>query len=251
VRLASRELEWDMTEPMKIEADSGAVSALLTKILTTEQMKSVEPPDAGDPAKYGLDTPVASITLGMGETRSTLQVGGPAGENLLYARDTSRPFIFTIDKSIGEELTKEASALRSKDIFAFQTYDAERLEVTRGGQTTIYEKSKPTEKEPQTKWRELSPTARDVDTAKMDAALSKLSFLRAASFVDPKRTRTGLERPAFTSVVKSSEGKREDRARLASVGAEGYAARAAWSDAALLDASAYKLLVESLNDLEK
>lgn len=250
VGLVKNGTDWDMKQPIQTRADFGVVTELISK-LTSLQMSAVVAPEATDPARYGLEVPVCTVTIGAGSSRATLHIGTTAGESTTYARDASRPVVFTIDSSLASDLMKGPGELRRKDVFEFQAFDASRLELTRDGQTTIYEKVKGTGTGPQEPWRELSPSARDIDASTMEAALSKLSYLRAVSFVDPKKTRTALEYPAFSVLVKYEDNKKEERVRLAQVGSTPFAARADWPDAATLDATAYTLLTNALDALKK
>jgi hypothetical protein len=51
--------------------------------------------------------------------------------------------------------------------------------------------------------------------------------------------------------VKYDEGKKSESVRFATLGSAPFAVRADWPDAARLDASAYALLIASLDDLQK
>ena len=251
VELTRSGTDWNMKMPLQTRGDTGVVGELLNKLFAL-QMKSVAAQDAAETAKYGLDKPPYALTVGQGSARATLQIGGAADEASVYARDVSRPAIFTIDRSFVDELKKDPAAYRRKDVFDFETMDANSLEVTLGGHTSVYTKVNATAPGTKSAWREVSPTPGDVDDAKMQNALGRLSYIRAVSFVDPKRTRTGLESPAISVVVKyenGATGKKEDHVKLARVGADAYAERAGWADAGKLDATAYGMLVDALNDL--
>ena len=84
----------------------------------------------------------------------------------------------------------------------------------------------------------------------MDTALSKLSYLRAVTFVQsPAGVTSGSG--VISVLVKYDEGKKSESVQLAKLGSGPFAVRADWPDAAKLDASAYALLVASLDDLQK
>lgn len=251
VRLTRSGTDWDMKQPLQTRGDNGVVGDVLTKVLAL-QMKSVVVSDAKDLAAYGLDRPAYTVTMGLGSARSTLHVGANADESTVYARDVSRPVIFTIDRSLIDDLKKDPSEFRRKDVFDFETMDATGLEITRDRQTKIYTKVNATAPAAPATWREVSPNAGDMDAAKMETALSKLAYLRAVSFVDPKKTKTGLEVLTYSVLVKydgGKGGKKEDRVTLGKLGAAPFAARAGWGDLGTLDSTAYGLLVDALNDL--
>ena len=61
-------------------------------------------------------------TLGAGSTRATLAIGGKADDTTVYARDLSRPIVFTVEKSLLDDLKKKPEDLRKKDLFEFRTF---------------------------------------------------------------------------------------------------------------------------------
>src|SRR6185503_13026459 len=105
---------------------------------------------------------------------------------------------------------------RQKDLFDARAFNTTRLDVVRAGQTTTFEKTKTKNKEGQEeeKWRQVAPTARDVDQTKVENLLSALTAARATSFVD-SAAKPGLDKPELTATVKSDEGKREEKVTLA------------------------------------
>ena len=252
VQLVKQGLEWELMKPLRTHGDLGVVSELLTK-LTSLRMASIIDSPAPGPAVYRLDKPVFAVTVAAGSSHETLQIGGKADDSNSYARNLSRPMVFTIPTSVVDALKNQPAHYRRKDVFEFQTIDATRLEVVRDGQSTVYEKAAAGSGG---KWRKLSPGApdikdiKDIEPATMDTALSKLSYLRALTFV---QTPPGLTSGpgAISVLVKYDEGKKEESVRLAKLGSAPFAVRADWPDAAKLDASAYALLVASLDDLQK
>jgi uncharacterized protein DUF4340 len=248
VQLVKQGLEWELMKPLRTHGDLGVVSELLTKLTSLRMASIIDSPAAGS-ATYRLDKPVVAVTVAAGSLRETLQIGGRADESNSYARNLSRPIVFTIPTSVVDALKNEPWHYRRKDVFEFQTIDATRLEVVRDGRTTVYEKA--TAAGSDGKWRELSPNARDIAPAKMDTALSKLSYLRAATFVQSPAGITKSGSGVISVFVKYDEGKKSESVQLAKPGLEPFAVRADWPDAARLDASAYALLVASLDDLQK
>ena len=96
-----------------------------------------------------------------------------------------------------------------------------------GRQTVAFEKVKGDRRQDaEDKWRRVSPTAGDVDKDKIDSLLSRLSNMRATSFVDAS-AKTGLDTPAMTVVAKFDEGKKEERVMFGKVDDDVYVARPA------------------------
>ncbi|OLC81079.1 MAG: hypothetical protein AUH72_10200, partial [Acidobacteria bacterium 13_1_40CM_4_65_8] len=203
--------DWKITKPVESRADFGAVEGLIGR-LQSAQMKSIVADQAtpADLKKYGLEKPEVTVNVSTGSAKATLLVGGKAEDNTVYVRDLSRPAVMTVESSLVDELKKGADDYRKKDIFEFRAFNANRVEITRNGQSVAFEKTKGQGENAPDKWKRVSPTPGDVDKDKIDSLLSRLSNMRATSFVAAD-AKTGLDKPAMTVVAKFDDGKKEDR----------------------------------------
>lgn len=249
-RFEKKSGEWQIAEPPAGRADFSAIDGLVSRV-SSVQMKSIVP-DAADLKKFGLDKPAVSVRLGSGSSQATLMVGkaaeGEAGS--VYAKDLSRPAVFTIDSALVDDLKKDASEYRQKDLFDARSFNTTRLEIVRNSQTTVFEKAKVKDKDgkEEEKWRQTAPAARDVDAAKIEALISAATGARANSFVD-STAKTGLDKPALSMTFKDHEGK-EERVTFARSGDAAYAARAGSPGAAKIDASVIDGIVKALEDVK-
>ena len=251
LQLAKEGADWKITKPLLVRADFGAVEGLIGR-LQTVQMKSIVTPEpsAADLKKYGLDKPSATVNLNMGSARATLVVGAKAEDTTVYARDTSKPAVMTIESALADELKKGADDYRRKDIFEFRAYNANRLEITRNGQTIVFEKVKGQGQNAADKWRRVSPKPGDVDKDKMDSLLSRLSNMRAASFVE-STAKTGLDAPAMTVAVKFDDGKKEERVTFGKTEPDAFAARPGEPGAAKIDTTDFTEATKTLDEISK
>jgi hypothetical protein len=247
VTLAKADTEWALTSPIAAPADFSVVSSLISR-LTAAQMQSIE----SEPAKHGLDKPAATLTIGAGTSRETLQIGNPAKEGAVYARSASRPEIFTIESSLLDELKKAPADYREKDLFDARTFNATRLEVTRAGQTVAFERAKLKDKDGKEVdgWRQIAPAQKDADGAKVDAFISAATAAQALSFVDDQ-VKTGLGTPELTIVIKYDEGKKEDRVTFARAGSTAYAGRTGAAGAATVDSAVVDGIIKAFEDLPR
>lgn len=241
--------EWKITKPLQVRGDFGSVEGLIGK-LQSAQMKSIA---ANDPApadlkKFGFDKPDATVNVNAGSARATLVVGGKAEDGTIYVRDMSKPMVMTVESTLVDDLKKGADDYRRKDVFEFRAFNADRVEITRNGQPVVFEKVKGQGDNPQDKWRRASPNAADVDKDKVDSLLSRLSNMRAASFVE-STTNTGLDKPAMTLHVKFDDGKKEERVTFGRSGDEVYASRPNEPGAAKVDATDFTEAIKTLDEL--
>lgn len=247
-RVEKKNGEWQIAEPSLGRAEFGAVDGLVSRI-SSVQMKSIVP-DSSDLKKYGLDKPAVTVRLGSGSSQATLLIGGPAETGTVYAKDFSRPTVFTIESTLLEDLKKDGSEYRQKDLFDARSFNTTRLEIVRNGQTTVFEKTKVKDKDgkEQEKWRQTAPAARDVDAAKIEALISAATGARATGFVDSS-AKTGLDKPELSLAFKYDEGK-EERVAFARTKDGAYASRAGSPGAAKVEASVIDAIVKAFEDVK-
>jgi hypothetical protein len=238
---------WRLTSPVDARADAGQVEGAIGS-LQTLAMKSIAEPQAAekDFAKYGLDKPDLTATVGAGSTRATIVIGKADQSGFQYARDVSRPMIVTIDPALVNALRNTAESFRPKDVFEFRSFTATRLEITRGAATAAFEKV--ADKDGLSKWKRIDP-AKDVDAAAMDALLAALSGLSVSGYVDAK-TKTGAESPVAVVTAKFDDGKKEERVAFGKVGADVFAVRAGEPGAARVDAARFDEAIKALEAIK-
>jgi hypothetical protein len=201
--------------------------------------------------EYGLDKPKVTIRLGSGSSVATLNIGKESGEGVDFAADPSRPAVFGIEKSVGEDASKDPSEYRQKDLFDARAFNTTRIDITRGSDTYAFEKIKAKNKDgkDEEKWRQVAPAAKDVDQTKVDNLIAAVTGARATGFVE-STAKTGLDKPELAIAVKFDEGKREEKAAFARTGSDGFAARTGEPGAAKVDIAAIENIVKSLDALK-
>ena len=239
-KLAKQGADWQITAPISARADFGSIEGLVGRLNST-QMKAIaaENADANALKEYGLDKPAATVRVLTGSAQAGLAIGKSAGEGVVYARDLSRPMVFTVESALADELKKPADDLRLKDLFDARAFNTTRVEVNRAGQTVAFEKDKDT-------WKQVAPAAKAVDGAKVEALVTALSNTRATGFVDKA---PALDTPDITASLKFDEGK-QDKVAFARKGTDAFARRDGDAGAAKIDASALDGIIKALDALK-
>jgi hypothetical protein len=247
VKLALVNTQWQLTTPVAARADASAVDGAIGR-LQTAQMKSFVAADVpeNELGKYGLDKPDITVSVVSGSARASLAIGKAADGGNLYARDLSRPMVFTVESALATDLKKKADDFRPKDLFEFKPFTIVRLEITRGAATVAFEKSKG--KDGAEKWRQVGQT-KDLDQAKVDALLSSLSSITVDKYVDVT-TKTGIASPVAVVVAKFDDGKKEEKVTFGRVGTDVFAARSGDAGAAQVAASRLDEMLKSLEVLK-
>jgi hypothetical protein len=246
--------DWKIVKPLQAMSDSTATEGLIGKVQSA-QMKSIvsENASAADLKKYGLDKPAATATFSLGSAKASLLVGSKSPDGSLYAKDASKPLVMTLDATLLDDFKKGAEEYRKKDLFAFRAYDANHLEITRGGQTVAFDKVKGAKPEDEDKWQRAGTGGAkpaDADKEKMSVLLAKLESLRAASFVD-STAKTGLDSPAMTVYAKFDDGKKEERVTFGKSGNDVYASRPGEPGAAKVSSMEFDDVNKKLDELAK
>jgi hypothetical protein len=250
LRFAKADGEWKLTAPIAARADFTTVDGLVSR-LNTLQAKTIAAPESVKPTDTGFDKPEATIQLGSGSAQATLVLGKSSADGAVYARDQSQPTVFTVESTLLADVTKAPGEYRQKDFFDGRAFNSTKLEVTRGGQTSVFEKTRTKNKEGQDeeKWKQTAPTARDVDQTTVDNLISAVTAARATSFVD-SAAKTGLDKPEIVVTLTSDGGRRVEKASFARSGADGFAVRDGEPGAAKVETATIDNVVKSFDGIK-
>ena len=230
--------EWAFTKPVATRAGRWAVDGLLGTVENL-RMESVAEPGAGDPkqlARFGLDSPVRSISLVMndGSTRA-LQIGAaapdpqatpspspspspakkgekpPAPEKpkptKYYARPSGGGLVAVIPATLADDLAKGMGELRAKRLLEVATYETQGFEAVSNGTKKAYAKTTTKDKDgfDKTQWKRNAPDAKDLDTTKVEDALFKMGGVEVTEFADQPQALAayGLDAPVLKVTVKA------------------------------------------------
>jgi hypothetical protein len=185
----------------------------------------------------------------------------------VYAKDVSRPLVFTVDKTLGDDLKKGPADYRLKDIFDFREFTGTKMEVTRGGATVTFEKKKEApapaatgpgaaakdagkaaatpRAEPVEKWTQVAPQpAKPVEEAKINDIAAKVASLRADTFVE-KLPAGAIE--LMTIATTFDAGKKSEKVVVYKAGEDYYAIRPDDTGAARLPMMGVDDIVKALD----
>ncbi len=250
IRFAQDGDDWQIVEPLAAGADFSTVEGLLGS-LSNGRMRSVESETADALDAFGLAEPAISVALSAGSATATLHVGDETPDGARYARDASRPLVFTVDASLVTSLEREAAEYRRKGLFAFRSFNATRLEIERPDGTVVFEKVEAQTDEEQDVWRRTEPGSAEVPRADMDNLLSQVSVLRAESFV-ASRAEAGLgpEQAVATIRARFGDDDAEEQVTVWRSGEDTYAVRGDETGAGTIDGQALDDALDALEALQ-
>lgn len=240
--------DWRLAEPLQAAADFGTVEGLIGS-LGSGRMRAVASESADALDEYGLDAPAHTIALHTGSATATLHVGGEAEDGTYYAHDAARPLVFTVDATLVTNLERGADEYRRKDLFAFRPFNAGRLEIQRGDDTVVFEKRAAAEdaEDSEDTWELAAPDGGSVPHDAMDDLLTKLSGLRAASFVASREEAgIGSEQIAATISARFGDADTQEQVTFWRSGEETFAVSGDEPGAARIDSQAFNDALEAL-----
>ncbi len=243
--------EWQVSSPGTSRGDYSAIEGLLTRLSTSNMTRLVEA-DAKDLSPWGLDKPVMSITIGAGSAKTVLEVGKGA-DSVTYARDRSRPLVFTVDTTLQDDFAKSFDDYRKKELFELRSFYVTRiravLDTPGGAKTYELEKVKGEQPTDGESWKvtRVGGATHTADAAAIDDLLNKLVAIKAESFVDTK-TRTGLDRPALVVSASFDEGKFE-RVRFGQVGEAAFGSRDGEAAVAKIDPASMAAAMQAFDQV--
>ena len=216
--------DWKLVAPASARADASTVDALISQ-LAQAKMTGVTAGEASPAAlkEHGLDKPQVVVTIGAGSAKAELAIGKKQDDTHFFARDLSRPLIFSVDKALLDGLTKKADDFRVKDVFAYRSFTATGLDVTYGGQTYTFAKKKGEGENAVEKWSQTKPADKTIDAAKFDDFLMTLSNLRAESFAE--KPLTGGDSVTVTARFGDASAPQTETVTLRKVGTVVHAIR--------------------------
>ena len=231
--------EWRLTAPIAARADFAAVEGALGRLAST-QMQSIVEPEGKDLARYGLERPGSTITVSAGSSRATLALGG-TDNALMFARDSSRPMVFTVAPAIKDDVIRTVADFRRKDLFDSRAFTVNRAEIRRGADTVVLEKTKG--KDDADVW---TLSGKEIESAKADDLLTKLTGLRADSFEG--QAHASLKSPALTVTITFDE-KKQETVTLARSGTDVYASRSDEPGSARLASAGLDEVMKAIEEL--
>jgi uncharacterized protein DUF4340 len=233
--------DWRIVKPVTARADYAAAEGLLTRLSSTNMLKVVSE-SGNDLRMYGLDRPSVTASVIAGSSRATLLLGRMSDDGGYYAKDASRPAVFTVEQALATDLGKEISEFRRKDVFDARSFNANRIEVRRGSDTVAFDKR---EADGKTTW--TSAAGQNIDTAKVEDAVTKLSNLRADSF--QPAAPPSLNMPVAAVTVRFDQSKMES-VTFGRSGNDVFAARSDEPGAAKVDTALFDEAMKAVDALK-
>ena len=190
---------WNITAPLRSEADHRAVDNLLRALVTGKVIRVIED-TATDLAPFGLDRPVTVVTASAGAKQDTFSIGdsGPLSSTLYVLRQSDHKVLLT-DMAPKDFVNKTLLTFRRKDILRFSQNEVDRVRLTYPAtEIVLYH----VEEKPKGKWKIRYPIEAEADQTEVRTLLFRLEDLKAMALIDPGAERDGLAKTLTAPKVK-------------------------------------------------
>jgi hypothetical protein len=202
VRLEKIEEEWRLREPIDFPADASLVGSTLGSVanLTADRRLAAEEVDA---AEYGLEEPMAELTLRMtdGGERSIV-VGGemPLGSKRALRIDGDAEIVIASGWFVSD-LEREVDDWRSRDVIDFLEDDIASVDIESGDDSIRAVRL-------EDEWQLLRPLTDMADGDHLGSLISDLRSMRIEEFLDPGADpeELGLDLPEYELTIIRSDG---------------------------------------------
>ena len=190
---------WALIKPIHAEADTRELQSLIRAIVLGSVHRVVEE-NPTTLAPFGLDKPVAAVTIKGGSAEDTLLIGdtGPLSSTLYVLRTSDHALLLT-DLAPKDFVNKSLMTFRKKDILHIPSGEVDRIRLTYPTtEIVLYRVSD----KPKPRWKIRYPVEAEADLNEVRMLLFRLEDLRAMSIVDPGPARDALAKTLKQPKVK-------------------------------------------------
>jgi hypothetical protein len=196
---------WQVTEPVKADADPNEPTSIASGLSTLEILRVVDenPASLKD---FGLDPPridVAFRAKGEKELRHLLLGEKTATGSDLYAMRQGDKRLFLVNGSVENTFNQGTFALRDKSVLKFDRNTVDAIEITEGPKTLAFAKAGDVE------WNITKPVTLRGDFGAIDGMLNALASTQVQRFLDGETdlAKHGLDKPVMTATVSGGGTK--------------------------------------------
>jgi hypothetical protein len=211
-----KEKDWFFQMPINALAKKSQIEDILHTLADLKAKEFVsEEKNEKDTGKYGLQEPeyVISLTLPSKNQDVTFFLHKD-GDNV-YATTSLSSKIIGVDGQVPANLEKKAEDLREKQVLAFNSWEAQKLQLIAGPlNLTVF-------KDADGKWFFDDGAKEEEDKSKIETFLRKIETLEASEFIDTPTNLEdyGLAQPQAEITVWTKENEKEKQYQLF-IGAE-------------------------------
>lgn len=202
---------WELTAPIAALANGSKLDSLLYALsgLKAKEFVSERKSDE-DIRKNGLDKPEYEVNLSMPTVNKEAVLSLHKSDDKVYAAGSLSDKIVLVDGTVLNDLGKKADEYREKKAAVFNSWEADRISVTKGAIVVAAVKEKVKDEE---KWRLEAPDKPEADSSKVETFIRRIEGLEAVEFIDTPKdlAEYGLDKPEAEVKVRVKDGETKVR----------------------------------------
>lgn len=201
-----KEGKWQIVTPKKLQVDENTIISLLQKIRIAKIKKFVAE-KADNLSPYGLENPVAEITLLVGKNKKPyiITLGKENTEEKgVYAKTASKNKIFLLKKEFFEQFPFQVNEIRDRSILQFDDSNVTKIQFVYPEKTITAERNK------EKNWEIVHPNKATGDNFNINTLLYDLANSEVLEFVpikEEKKNTFALDKPRLTVKVFEKDDK--------------------------------------------
>ena len=172
---------WQLTAPFQADADGEKVNQMLDDILNKRVKQTLEVTEL---TQYGLNTPIITLSLWTGEDppTATFLIGKKAINFSVYVKEKSEAYIFLIESSALDDLTKSATDLRDRSVIKFKPETVSGIQFQHTDADAASRSSAINCEKRDSTWHIVHPLEAKADAEEIEDMLSELRSLKVSTF---------------------------------------------------------------------
>lgn len=175
------ERRWQITAPIRAEADRREVEALIRALMLGKVSRMIDEKPT-NLAPFGLDVPSVILTVRADSQHEMISLGasGPITSTLYALRESDKKVILT-NLAPKDFLNKTLMTFRKKEVLDFDHTKVQRIRLTYPQTEFVLYRAENTDKD---SWRIRFPIQADADQSEVNGLLFTLRDLKALGFID-------------------------------------------------------------------
>jgi flagellar basal body-associated protein FliL len=208
---AKKDGEWHLQKPVAALANKSRVEDVLRFLsgLKAKEFVSEKKQDA-EVAQFGLKDPEYVVSLSLPARNQDVTFTLHKQAEKIYATTSLSTKIILADTTTLADLEKKPEEIREKKVVAFNSWDAQKLRVAKGGLSLTVAKNT------EGNWHFEDGNKAEADRSKVESLIRRVEGLEAVEFIDAPTglAEYGLDKPQAEIAVWTKESDKEKEFRV-------------------------------------
>ncbi len=208
---AKKDGQWRLEKPVAALANTTRVEDVLRLLSGLKAKEFVsEKKQEAEIAQFGLKDPEYAVSLSLPARNQDVTFALHKQDDKIYATTSLSNKIILADTASLADLEKKPDEIREKKVAAFNSWDAQKLQLTRAGLGLTVAK------DAEGAWHFDGGSKAEADRSKIESLIRRVESLEAADFIDAPAglAEYGLDKPQAEIAVWTKENDKDKEFRI-------------------------------------